>query len=209
MGKNSYLGGSTILHSGSSFFSRDRGYKRGYVINAEKDFLLRCVRAQIAGKKYPQSYTEHEKLRSAISKAGSISDWLKQHPDYQSVKVREIKKQRKRAHEQQKKKTLKAVIQKKQTASKEKRTRRELNYLKNLIWAQIVGQPPPQNKPKDFSKKYPTNNKDLLTWATSHEKYDAVYEQMAAKREKQLTKLEENKNRTVKVVLKNTRRGKI
>lgn len=201
MGKNSYLGGSTILHGGSSFFSRDRNSKRSRIINAEKDFLLKCVRAELAGRKYPLSYSEHEKLRATITKAGSVADWLKDHPDYEKVKDREINRQEKRASEKQKKKARKVAVQRKQAESKEKRTKRELNYLKNFIWAQIIGRPPPQNMPKGFSKKYPTE-KDLLDWATGHDKFAETYKEMAAKREKQLAKLEKTQNRTVEVVKK-------
>jgi len=50
MGKNSYLGGGTILHAGSSFFSKDKKSKQSRVVSAEKDFLLRCVRADLADK---------------------------------------------------------------------------------------------------------------------------------------------------------------
>ena len=201
MGKNSYLGGGTILHGGSSFFSRDRNSKRSRVISAEKEFLLKCVRAELAGRKYPLSYSEHEKLRAVIAKAGSVTGWLKEHPDYEKIKNREIKKQEKRTVEKQKKKARKIAVQKKQTESKAKREKRELNYLKDFIWAQIIGRPVPQNKPKGFSKKCPTE-KDLLNWATGHDKFAEVYQELAAKREKQLAKLNEIQNHTVKVVKK-------
>lgn len=201
MGKNSYLGGSTILHGGSGFFSRDRNSKRSRIINAESDFLLKCVRAELSGRKYPLSYSEHEKLRVAVTKAGGVADWLKAHPDYEKAKDREIKKQEKRAAEKQKKKARKIVVQKKQIESKAKREKRELNYLKDLIWAQIIGRQPTQNKPKGFSKKHPTE-KDLLNWATDHDKFAEVYQEMTVKREKQLAKLEKTQNHTVEVVKK-------
>ena len=201
MGKNSYLGGGTILHGGSSFFSRDRNSKRSRVINAERDFLFKCVRAELSGCKYPLCYSEHEKLRAAVTKAGSVVDWMKAHLDYEKIKNREIKKQEKSVAEKQKKKDRKAAVQKKQTESKAKREKRELNYLKDFIWAQIIGRSPPQNMPKGFSKKYPTE-KDLLNGATGHDKFAETYKEMAAKREKQLAKLEKTQNHTVEVVKK-------
>lgn len=204
MGRNSYLGGSTILHGGSSLFSKDKNSKRNRVINAEKDFLLRCVRADLAGKKYPQSYSEHEKLRASITKAGGVSEWLKAHPDYSKLKDRELKKLEKRSAENKKKKERLVSVKKKQSENAEKRAKRELAYLKDFIWSQIVEREAPKSKPKGFEKKYPSQAA-LLEWAKSHEKYEEIYMLLLSKRKKQIDRIEQSKNNNVEVVVKKSR----
>lgn len=205
MGKNSYLGGSTILNAGSNFFSKDRNSKRARVINAEKDFLLRCVRAELKGQKFPNSYAEHDKLRTAITQKGSVESWLKDHPDYPKIKERETKKQEKYAEDKAKKKKKSADLKNKKEQNKQKQEQRQLSYLKNYIWAQIVEREPPKNKPKGFSKKYQTD-KELHEWAVNHEQFAKIYKELSQKREKQLKRIAENQSHSVEVIYKNTKK---
>lgn len=205
MGKNSYLGGSTIIHTGSRLFSRDK--KKSRLVNAEKDFLLRCVRADLVGKSYPLVYSEPEKLQAIVEKAGGVSSWLKNHPDFDKIRARELRKQEKRSVEAEQQKQRKAVVKKQQSENTEIRKKRELAYLKDFIWSQIVGREAPKSKPKGFDKAYPTVN-HLSEWAKSHEKYEEVSKEMLSKRKKQLERIENSKINNVEVVIKKSRRSK-
>ena len=206
MGKNSYLGGGTILHAGSGFFSKNKSTKQNRTVNAEKDFLVRCIQAELSGKDYPKNYIEHEKLRTRITDSGGVSEWLKTHPDYIKTRNEELKRAKKKEEKKRKKKERRALVKQKQAqeANKRKQEKTEQAYLEDFIWSQIVGREPPSSKPKGFDKKYPLK-RDLLDWAQCHELYDKTYATLLSKRKKQIKRMEQSKNIDVEVVIKKKR----
>ena len=123
----------------------------------------------------------------------------------QKIQERELKKREKLRADIHKKKQRVASVKKKQSESSKKREKRELAYLKDFIWSQIVERESPKSKPKGFEKAYPTN-KDLLEWAMSHEKYKEINKLLLSKRKKQLERIEQSKNNKVEVVIKKSRR---
>lgn len=206
MGKNSYLGGGTILHAGSGFFSKNKSIKRNRTVSAEQDFLVRCIQAELSGKGYPKNYIEHEKLRTRIANSGGVSEWLKTHPDYMKVRDDELKRAKKKEEKKRKKKERRALVKQKQAqeANERKQKKTEKSYLEDFIWSQIVGREPPSSKPKGFDEKYPLK-RDLLDWAQSHELYGKTYATLLSKRKKQIKRMEQSKQIDVEVVIKKKR----
>ncbi len=159
MSKGSYLGGGTIINPGSGFFSYN---KSAIKINAEDDFLKRCIKAEINNEDYP-AIPDLPKLSSSIISHGGLKAWLGKHPNYNFIKKKALKAKNK-------KEDKKYNLTKKASAKLLEQKHKESEYLKEFILCELKRKPVPQNKPKGFLKKY-KNDYAIRRWALNHPDY--------------------------------------